>query len=172
MVSPPPPEPCHPRPMAPKPWPKPCHFKPNALPSRALALHPYAPHTKQPTPVAQPAPAEQPTLMAQPAPTAESASVAFQAAQIDPRLVQRYRLQIFEPTIILRAFSPYFFYRFNISQLKSRSQSLPHFHCSRRRIPSKLFQPKWRITLVSTSHRVDECPHTVDDLGELALAAH
>ncbi|KAM2244530.1 hypothetical protein ACFXTI_005587 [Malus domestica] len=39
-----------------------------------------------------------------------------------------------------------------------------------RHIPSKLFQSKWRTTLVSTSHRVDERPCTTDDFGEPALA--
>ena len=61
---------------------------------------------------------------------------------------------------------------FDISQFKSRARSLPHFHCLRRHILSKLFQSKWRTTLVSTSHRVDEHPCTTDDLDESALAAH
>ncbi|KAM1353165.1 hypothetical protein ACFX2H_032681 [Malus domestica] len=77
---------------------------------------------EQPTPVAQPAPVEQPTLTAQPAPAeqptlvtqpapdeqptpvAQPAPVAFQAAQVNPRLSQPS-----EPTIELGAFSPYFF---------------------------------------------------------------
>ncbi|KAM1205493.1 hypothetical protein ACFX2F_006328 [Malus domestica] len=104
----------------------------NALPSRAQASHPCASHSKQPTlvaqpapvvqsapakqpaPMAQPAPAEQPTLMAQPAlaeqPTlvAQFALVAFQVAQINPRLVQPSRFQIFGPTIEPGAFSPHF----------------------------------------------------------------
>ena len=65
-----------------------------------------------------------------------------------------------------------FLHGFGISQLKSRARSLPPFHCSRRHIPSKLFQSKWRTTLVSTSHRVDERPSTTDDLGKPVLAMH
>ncbi|KAM1450367.1 hypothetical protein ACFX2I_037617 [Malus domestica] len=61
---------------------------------------------------------------------------------------------------------------FDISQLKSYIRSLPHFHCSRRHIPSKLFQSKWRTTLVSTSHRVDERHCTTNNLGESTLATH
>ncbi|KAM1337423.1 hypothetical protein ACFX2H_041260 [Malus domestica] len=53
---------------------------------------------EQPTPVVQPASFEQPTLTAQPAP------VAFQAAQVGPRLSQPSG-----PTIEPGAFSPYFF---------------------------------------------------------------
>ncbi|KAM1523603.1 hypothetical protein TB1_012960 [Malus domestica] len=64
-----------------------------------------------------------------------------------------------------------FFCGFDISQLKSCARSLPHFHCSRRYIHSMLFQPTWRTTLVSTSHRVEERPRTSDDLSEPALAA-
>ncbi|KAM2624311.1 hypothetical protein TB1_031296 [Malus domestica] len=41
-----------------------------------------------------------------------------------------------------------------------------------RRIPSKLFQSKWRTTLVSTSHKVDERPCTTDNLGESTFATH
>ncbi|KAM1294856.1 hypothetical protein ACFX2H_014731 [Malus domestica] len=106
----------------------------NVLQSRAQASHPCASHSEQPTLVAQPAPAkqptlmgqltlvaqpapneqpilvaqptpiEQPTLMAQLAPAAQSAPVAFQAAQVGPRLSQPSR-----PTIKPGAFSPYFF---------------------------------------------------------------
>ncbi|KAM1391938.1 hypothetical protein ACFX2I_019593 [Malus domestica] len=63
-----------------------------------------------PTLTAQPAPAEQPALVTQPAPdeqptlTAHHAPVAFQAAQVDPRLSQPSG-----PTIEPGAFSPYFF---------------------------------------------------------------
>ncbi|KAM1521712.1 hypothetical protein ACFX10_011916 [Malus domestica] len=53
---------------------------------------------EQPTPVVQPASFEQPTLTAQPAP------VAFQAAQVGPRLSQPSG-----PTIEPGAFSPHFF---------------------------------------------------------------
>ncbi|KAM2018845.1 hypothetical protein ACFX1T_021728 [Malus domestica] len=53
---------------------------------------------EQPTPMAQPAPVEQPTLTAQPA------LVAFQAAQVGPRLSQPSG-----PTIEPGAFSPHFF---------------------------------------------------------------
>ncbi|KAM1611054.1 hypothetical protein ACFXTN_021394 [Malus domestica] len=65
---------------------------------------------EQPIPVAQPAPARQPALVTQPAPdeqptlTAHHAPVAFQAAQVDPRLSQPSG-----PTIEPGAFSPYFF---------------------------------------------------------------
>ncbi|KAM2012465.1 hypothetical protein ACFX1T_024326 [Malus domestica] len=77
---------------------------------------------KQPTPVAQPAPAKQPALVTQPAPdeqptpvvqpasfeqptlTAQPAPVAFQAAQVGPRLSQPSG-----PTIEPGAFSPHFF---------------------------------------------------------------
>ncbi|KAM1980396.1 hypothetical protein ACFX15_037019 [Malus domestica] len=62
--------------------------EPNALPSRALASHPRAPHTEQPTLVAQPPPMAQPAPAAQLALATQSALVAFQAAQIDPRSVQ------------------------------------------------------------------------------------
>ncbi|KAM1659045.1 hypothetical protein ACFXTN_043142 [Malus domestica] len=55
-------------------------------------------HAKQSALVTQPAPNEQPTLKAQTAP------VAFQAAQVGPRLSQPSR-----PTIEPGAFSPYFF---------------------------------------------------------------
>ena len=55
------------------------------------------PHAEQPTLVAQPAPAEQPTLMAHPT------LVAFQAAQVGPRLSQPSG-----PTTESGAFSPYF----------------------------------------------------------------
>ncbi|KAM2008880.1 hypothetical protein EV1_003478 [Malus domestica] len=65
-----------------------------------------------------------------------------------------------------------FFRRFDISQLKSRARSLPPFHCPIRNILSKLFQSKWRTTLVSTSHRVNERPCTIDDFGKPTLAAH
>ncbi|KAM2014761.1 hypothetical protein ACFX16_045373 [Malus domestica] len=61
---------------------------------------------------------------------------------------------------------------FDISQLKSYAWSLLHFHYSRRHIPSKLFQSKWRTTLVSTSHTVDERPCTINDLGESTFATH
>ncbi|KAM1129421.1 hypothetical protein ACFX19_039916 [Malus domestica] len=59
---------------------------------------------EQPTPVAQPAPVDQPTLKAQPALVAQPAPVAFQAAQVGPRLSQ-----LSGPTIEPGAFSPYFF---------------------------------------------------------------
>ncbi|KAM1716552.1 hypothetical protein ACFX11_024507 [Malus domestica] len=77
---------------------------------------------KQPTPVAQPAPAKQPTLVTQPAPdeqptpvvqpasfeqptlTTQPTPVAFQAAQVGPRLSQPSG-----PTIEPGAFSPHFF---------------------------------------------------------------
>ncbi|KAM1739746.1 hypothetical protein ACFX11_015415 [Malus domestica] len=65
---------------------------------------------EQPTPVAQPAPAEQPTLAArlaleaQPAHVAQSAPMAFQAAQVGPRLSQPSR-----PTIEPGVFPPHFF---------------------------------------------------------------
>ncbi|KAM2057121.1 hypothetical protein ACFX16_029847 [Malus domestica] len=80
----------------------------------------------QPAPVAQPDPAEQPAFVAQPAsadqstlvtqpapaeqptPVAQPASVAFQTTQIDSRLVQPSRFQIFRPTIEPGAFSPHF----------------------------------------------------------------
>ncbi|KAM1702801.1 hypothetical protein ACFXTN_025898 [Malus domestica] len=53
----------------------------------------------QPVSVAQPAPTEQLTLVAQSASAAQSAHVAFQVAQIVPRLVQLSQLQIFRLTI-------------------------------------------------------------------------
>ncbi|KAM2511571.1 hypothetical protein COP2_036698 [Malus domestica] len=65
---------------------------------------------EQPTITAQPAPAKQPALVTQPAPDeqptfkAQIAPVAFQAAQVGPRLSQPSG-----PTIGLGAFSPYFF---------------------------------------------------------------
>ncbi|KAM2695480.1 hypothetical protein EV1_039970 [Malus domestica] len=65
---------------------------------------------EQPTLTAQPAPAEQPALVTQPAPdeqptlTAHPAPVAFQAAQVGPRLSQPSG-----PTIEPGAFSPHFF---------------------------------------------------------------
>ncbi|KAM1338155.1 hypothetical protein ACFX2H_041885 [Malus domestica] len=65
---------------------------------------------EQPTLTAQPAPAEQPALVTQHAPdeqptlTAHHAPVAFQVAQVDPRLSQPSG-----PTIEPGAFSPYFF---------------------------------------------------------------
>ncbi|KAM1134083.1 hypothetical protein ACFX19_043961 [Malus domestica] len=65
---------------------------------------------EQPIPVAQPAPAKQPAFMTQPAPdeqptlTAYPAPVAFQAAQVGPRLSQPSG-----PTIEPGAFSPHFF---------------------------------------------------------------
>ena len=82
------PELCHPRSR-----PKPCYSKPNVSPirCRAQASHPRVPHAKQPTPVAQPA------LVAHPTP------VAFQAAQVGPRLSQPSG-----PTIEPGAFSRYF----------------------------------------------------------------
>ena len=76
-----------------------------ALPAHAAQPAPEV----QPTLVAQPAPAEQPTLVAQPAlaeqPTivAQPAPVAFQAAQIGPRLSQPSG-----PTIKQGAFPPRF----------------------------------------------------------------
>ncbi|KAM1433344.1 hypothetical protein ACFXTO_015779 [Malus domestica] len=97
----------------------------NALPSRAQASHPYASHSEQsapveqptlvtqpapaeqPIPVAQLAPTEQPTFVAQPAFAAQYAPVAFQVAQIDPRLVQPSWFQISGPTIEPGAFSPH-----------------------------------------------------------------
>ncbi|KAM1869853.1 hypothetical protein ACFX14_046068 [Malus domestica] len=71
-----------------------------------------------------------------------------------------------------RRHSHHIFHGFDISQLKSRARSLPPFHCPRRRIPSKLFQSKWRTTLFSTSHRVDERPCTIDNLGDSTFATH
>ncbi|KAM1748787.1 hypothetical protein ACFX12_009734 [Malus domestica] len=65
---------------------------------------------EQLTPAAQPAPAEQPALVTQPAPdeqptlTAHPIPMAFQAAQVDPRLSQPSG-----PTIEPGAFSPHFF---------------------------------------------------------------
>ena len=59
--------------------------------------------TEQPTFVAQPAPTEQPAHVVQTAPTARPAPVAFQAAQVGPRLSQPSG-----PTIEPGAFSPYF----------------------------------------------------------------
>ena len=50
--------------------------EPNALPSRAQALHPRVPHAKQPTTVAQPASAEQPTFVVQHAPAKKPTPVA------------------------------------------------------------------------------------------------
>ena len=90
--------------------------EPNALSSRAQASHPRVPHACSPLQwpnllpesnllprssllqrlslfQAQPAPATKPAPATQPAP------VAFQAAQIGPRLVQPSRLQIYGPTI-------------------------------------------------------------------------
>ncbi|XP_068317144.1 pollen-specific leucine-rich repeat extensin-like protein 2 [Pyrus communis] len=81
--------------------------EPNTLPNRALASYPRVPHAEQPTPVAQPTPTEQTALVAQPAPVVQPAPteqptpvaqptlaaqsvpapVAFQLAQISPRLV-------------------------------------------------------------------------------------
>ncbi|KAM2389267.1 hypothetical protein ACFXTH_038599 [Malus domestica] len=86
----------------------------NALPNRAQASHPCASHSEQPSPAEQPtlvaqlAPAKQPTLVAQLASATQSAHVAFQVAQIDPRLVQLSRLQISRLTIKPEAFSPHF----------------------------------------------------------------
>ncbi|KAM1884971.1 hypothetical protein ACFX14_037705 [Malus domestica] len=68
----------------------------NALPSRAQASHPCASHS------------EQPTLVAQLTLAAQSAPVAFQVAQIHPRLVQLSRLQISKLTIKPGTFSAYF----------------------------------------------------------------
>ncbi|KAM0978954.1 hypothetical protein ACFX2C_014875 [Malus domestica] len=82
--------------------------QPTLMGQLALVAQP-APN-EQPILVAQPTPIEQPTLMAQlalvaqPAPAAQSAPVAFQAAQVGPRLSQPSR-----PTIKPGAFSPYFF---------------------------------------------------------------
>ncbi|KAM1225196.1 hypothetical protein ACFX2G_044942 [Malus domestica] len=67
-------------------------------PAKQLALVTQPAPNEQPTPVVQPASFEQPTLTAQPAP------VAFQAAQVGPRLSQPS-----EPTIEPEAFSPHFF---------------------------------------------------------------
>ncbi|KAM1771736.1 hypothetical protein ACFX11_046518 [Malus domestica] len=67
-------------------------------------------HFQQPIPVVQPTPVEQPTPVAQPAPveqptlTAQPALVAFQAAQVGPRLSQPSG-----PSIEPGAFSPHFF---------------------------------------------------------------
>ncbi|KAM1540079.1 hypothetical protein ACFX10_004790 [Malus domestica] len=141
--------------------------------SRGPACSRRAAYSHGPACSSQPAPAEQPTLAAQlaleaqPVHASQSAPMTFQAAQVGPRLSQPSR-----PTIEPGAFSPYFFREFDISQLKSRARSLPLFHCLRMHIPSNLFQPKWRTTLVSTSHRVDKRLRTADDLGESALAAH
>ncbi|KAM2538499.1 hypothetical protein TB2_023939 [Malus domestica] len=85
-----------------------------AVPSKAYdtkataqALHSHASRTEQPTHVAELA-LEQPTLVAQPALMAQPVSVAFQATQIGPRLVQLSQLQIFGPMIKPGAFSPHF----------------------------------------------------------------
>ncbi|KAM2544170.1 hypothetical protein TB1_015894 [Malus domestica] len=86
--------------------------------TQAQASHSHAPRieqhapasVEQPTPVAQPAPAKQPALVTQPTPdeqptlTAHHAPVAFQAAQVNPRLSQPSG-----PTIEPGVFSPYFF---------------------------------------------------------------
>ena len=108
--------------------------KAHAAKATTQASHPRVPHAEEPTPVAQPAPAEQLTFMAQPAPTEQPtfvaqpaptkqpthvtqpaaaeqpaptthpAPVAFQAAQVGPRLSQPSG-----PTIEPGAFSPHFF---------------------------------------------------------------
>ncbi|KAM2382837.1 hypothetical protein ACFXTH_040462 [Malus domestica] len=66
------------------------------------ASHSHASRTEQPAPTTQLASAAQPALAEQPTP------MAFQAAQIDPRLVQPSRFQISGSTIELGAFSPHF----------------------------------------------------------------
>ncbi|KAM1780074.1 hypothetical protein ACFX12_041381 [Malus domestica] len=72
--------------------------------AHAQASHSHASHTKQPTPAKQPALAAQPALAKQPTLTAHPAPVAFQVAQVGPRLSQPSG-----PTIEPGAFSPYFF---------------------------------------------------------------
>ncbi|KAM1669978.1 hypothetical protein PS1_044030 [Malus domestica] len=125
-----------------------------------LAAQP-APTDEQPTFMAQPAPAKQPTLMVQPASVAQFAPVAFQVTQIGPRLVQPSRLQISKPMIKPGAFAPHF-----STDLTFPNSNLPHFHYSRRNIPSKLSQLEWKTTLVLRSYKVDERSRTADDLGE------
>ncbi|KAM0984356.1 hypothetical protein ACFX2C_011775 [Malus domestica] len=150
---------------------------------------------EQPTPVAQPAPAKQPTPVAQPALAKQPALVTqprrathsrgpacfFRAAHSHgPACSRGFPSSPSRPKTIptIRTYHraggilTIFFRGFDISQLKSRSRSLPPFHCPRRRIPSKLFQSKWRTTLVSTSRRVDERPCTIDNLGESTFATH
>ncbi|KAM1100311.1 hypothetical protein ACFX2B_006723 [Malus domestica] len=85
-------------------------FVTQPAPDEQLTLVVQPASVEQPTLTAQPAPAEQPALVTQPAPdeqptlTAHPAPVAFQAAQVDPRLSQPSR-----PTIEPGAFSPHFF---------------------------------------------------------------
>ncbi|KAM2633122.1 hypothetical protein EV1_023778 [Malus domestica] len=93
--------------------------------------------------------------------------MVFQAAQVALRLSQP-----FEPTIEPGVFSPYFFADLTFP---NSNLALGVYHPSTapmRHIPSKLFQSKWRTTLVLTSHRVDERPCTANDFGEPALAVH
>ncbi|KAM2913463.1 hypothetical protein COP2_044116 [Malus domestica] len=151
---------------------------------------------EQPTPVAQPAPAKQPTPVAQPALAKQPAhdpacsrrathsrgpacffraahshgpacSRGFPSSPSRPKTISTIRTYHRAGGILTT-----FFRGFDISQLKSRARSLPPFHCPRRRIPSKLFQSKWRTTLVSTSHRVDERPCTTENLGESTFATY
>ena len=162
------------------------------LSSQAQASHSRAPHVKQPTPVAQPAPAEQPTPEAQPAHFRGPACFRRAAHSRGPACFHRaahyrgpacsrsFSSSPSRPKTILTIWTynrvegilTTFLRGFDISQLKSHARSLPPFYCSRRHIFSKLFQSKWRTTLVSTSHRVDERPSTIDDLGEPTLAEH
>ena len=68
--------PCRPNPTRAK-----CIAKPTQ------ASHSRAPHVEQPTPVAQPAPAEHPTLVAQPVPPFHPTPVAQPASSEQPTLV-------------------------------------------------------------------------------------
>ncbi|KAM1141119.1 hypothetical protein ACFX19_041828 [Malus domestica] len=149
-----------------------------AMPSKftwtqAQASHSHALRIKQHAPViqlalvAQPAPTIQPAPVIQPAPAAHPALMVSQAAQVGPR-----QSQPSGPIIEAEAFSPHFFGRFDIPQLKSRTWNQPPFYCSRRCIPSKFFQSEWRTKLIPTSHRIDERHCTTNYLGEPTFATH
>ena len=113
-------------------------------PSSPLSCGPACCSRQQPTPVAQPAPNEQPTPVAQLPPAAYSrqaacsrgpaCSISFPSSPSRPKTIstiQTYHRAGGIFTTLLCGF--------DISQFKSRARSLPHFHCLRRHIPSKLF---------------------------------
>ena len=96
--------------------------EPNVLSSQAQASHPRVPHAEQPTPVAQPAPS---ALLPWPLSSLNRSKISS--------TIPASNFWAYDQT---GGIFTIFLCGFDISQVKSHARSLPHFHCSRRRIPS------------------------------------